>query len=70
MTTYVNPPKKCDICQANIINTFYDARTHSGRWGNLCPQCFQDHGVGLGTGSGQKYVRQAAPDNSFIKEEG
>ena len=49
------PPEKCDICRRKFGTVFYDARTRSGAWGCLCFHCFQRHGVGLGTGCGQKY---------------
>ena len=66
--TYINPPKQCDICQGEFGSTMYDARTSGGRWGNLCHKCFEEHGVGLGTGLGQMYQR--IDDGPFVKEEG
>lgn len=32
----------------------YDARTRTGQWGFLCEAAFREHGVGLGTGKGQR----------------
>lgn len=43
----------CDICGEEA---HYDARTKSGMWGNLCEKCFKKHGIGLGTGKGQKLI--------------
>jgi hypothetical protein len=64
------PPAQCDIGQEDLnkIGVFYDAMIHSGQWGNLCPKCFGNHGVGLGTGRGQKYVQQS--DGKWLKTEG
>ena len=58
----------CDICKRPFGRFMYDARTVQGRWGNLDDSCFIMHGVGLGTGQGQKYERQA--DDSFVKVAG
>ena len=57
-------PANCDICKKDLNDQasdlenpwFVDGATlPSGRWGLLCPSCFAEHGVGLGTGKGQKY---------------
>jgi len=44
---------KCDFCDNEAL---YDARTHRGPWAFLCEKHFQEHGVGLGIGKGQKMV--------------
>lgn len=49
-------PSNCDICDCKITDTFIDGRTRMGPWGNMCPTCHVSHGIGLGTGKGQKYV--------------
>jgi len=49
------PPVACDLCSAGIETQFFDAKTHKGPWGNLCPKCFAAEGRGLGTGLGQRY---------------
>lgn len=67
MTTFINPPKNCDVCGQKLTSVMYDARTHSGPWGCLCPTCYRVHGVGLGTGKGQKYERQ---DGKYVKVAG
>ena len=66
--TYTNPPKLCDICQTVITDRFVDGRTKSGPWANMCLPCYEKHGVGLGTGSGQLFVK--APDGTFAKLKG
>jgi hypothetical protein len=41
----------CDVCSAP--RAVVDCRTRSGRWGNLCVDCYEIHGEGLGVGRGQ-----------------
>ena len=48
-------PKTCDICQSAIKDSFIDGRTVDGPWANMCPECHNNYGVGLGTGKGQEY---------------
>ena len=50
-----DPPKACDICHDAVSTTFVDGKTTMGPWGNMCPDCFSEVGVGLGTGKGQMY---------------
>lgn len=45
--------KKCDFCGALAK---YDGKTITGPWANMCDDCFGEHGVGLGTGKGQKLI--------------
>jgi hypothetical protein len=49
--------RECDLCERalDFEKVFFDARTKSGRWGLLCPKCWLNVGVGLGTGKGQMY---------------
>ena len=58
---------KCDFCGCEISNTLIDGMTHIGSWAVMCPKCHKIHGVGLGTGKGQKYVRDEVGD--FVKVE-
>ncbi len=45
---------KCDFgCSFKAI---YDGKTKSGHWANMCSLHFLLHGIGLGTGKGQKLV--------------
>lgn len=48
----VNLPN-CDFC-GEVAN--YDARTKVGPWANMCQSCFENFGVGLGLGAGQRLV--------------
>ncbi len=41
----------CDFCGKQAE---YDAATKFGPWANMCESDFKVHGVGLGTGRGQK----------------
>lgn len=43
----------CDMCQ-NGNEAVYDAKTKMGPWAYLCQVHFEQFGVGLGTGKGQK----------------
>ena len=58
---------KCDICGEELTKTLIDGRTSNGSWAVMCPKCHKIHGVGLGTGKGQKYVRDTEGD--FVKVE-
>jgi hypothetical protein len=53
----------CDFCQKSVVGKkFVDGRTTSGPWAVMCIECSREHGVGLGTGSGQLY----GPDRKKI----
>jgi hypothetical protein len=58
----------CDVCEGTVSTMFVDGRMTAGPWANMCRVCFVNHGVGLGTGRGQKYVKQA--DGKWLKVEG
>lgn len=51
-----------------IGNVFYDGRTIQGPWAIMNPESFRLHGVGVGTGRGQKYEKQ--PDDKWLKTAG
>lgn len=53
---------KCDFCQSDAL---YDGQTTAGPWANMCNLHFQELGVGLGLGKGQRLVIEKAvdPDN-------
>lgn len=55
----------CDLCGSAFVNRMIDGKTTAGPWGLLCPSCHRKHGIGLGTGRGQEYERQA--DNRWLK---
>lgn len=42
----------------------YDGKTVQGPWANMCEPCFASHGVGLGTGRGQRLVVGEKPKPS------
>jgi hypothetical protein len=54
-TIYINAPSYCSHCSSEFDDTMFDAKTVFGYWGNLCRPCFEEFGVGLGTGRGQEY---------------
>ncbi len=49
----------CDFCQQTLTTEFIDGKTVAGPWAKMCPLCALDFGVGVGTGKGQVYQRQA-----------
>jgi hypothetical protein len=53
--TFINPPKYCDVCKNELKEVFFDAKTKFGPWANMCNDCFNEFGVGIGIGKGQKY---------------
>ena len=62
-TVYVPSLPDCDMHKVTGITVAaaFDARTTSGRWANLCQECFDVHGVGLGTGKGQRFIVGSEP---------
>ena len=52
------PP--CDFCSLlelpEVPKAYYDGRTTMGPWANMCQEHFDQYGVGLGLGRGQKLV--------------
>lgn len=52
------PP--CDFCQRDPTIAFqaahYDGKTRMGPWADMCEEHFQQYGVGLGLGKGQKLI--------------
>ena len=60
-----DPDPQCDLCRKPFGKVFIDGKTDAGPWGNMCPACHRQHGVGLGLGRGQKYQRQA--DGRWLK---
>lgn len=59
-TAYVSKLPTCDIHELQLGETGviaeYDGKTKQGPWANMCASCFEAHGVGLGTGRGQRLV--------------
>lgn len=62
-------PVHCDLCQRPLGNSFIDGAVKpQGSWAILDLKCHRIHGVGLGTGKGQLFQRQA--DGRWLKTEG
>lgn len=43
----------CDICM-DTTPAEYDAKSKQGPWAYMCQRHFEQHGVGLGMGRGQR----------------
>ena len=71
-TVYVGAPEACDLCQSPFAGDMVDGRTRAGPWACMCLPCHAAHGVGLGTGYGQRYRTAASGKHSgrFVKVEG
>lgn len=76
---YISPaPEACDLISDPRFGTkhdnisekgeFVDGRLRVGPWANMCMTCHKTHGVGLGTGLGQRFTRQA--DGRWLKTGG
>jgi hypothetical protein len=48
----------------------FDGKTHSGPWANMCDDCFERNGVGLGLGKGQELVLFDAVTDTPDRDEG
>ena len=50
----------CDFCKqdpgGDLREAKYDGKTYAGPWGYMCEEHYQEHGVGLGLGIGQRLV--------------
>jgi hypothetical protein len=45
----------------------YDGRTKSGHWANMCQECYQEYGVGLGLGKGQELILDDGSEPNQLK---
>lgn len=52
---WIGDAEACDICKRSLDAGFVDGATRGGPWALMCLQCHRLHGVGLGTGRGQRY---------------
>ena len=55
----------CDICGCKLQSRglWIDGRVGGNlKWANMCADCFNDRGVGIGSGKGQLYARQPNGD--------
>ena len=57
-TALVSKLPNCDFCAMEDITepAEYDGQTKLGHWGYMCQHHFDQYGVGLGLGLGQKLV--------------
>lgn len=57
--TYIEPPGKCDLCEAPFENKRYmiDACLEENRnpWGCVCAKCYFKYNLEIGWGKGQLY---------------
>ncbi len=60
--------ERCQLGHEPIVDEFIDGKTVMGPWAIMCPACHRLHGVGLGTGRGQRYRLQT--DLRWKKVEG
>lgn len=52
-------PDTCNTCHRPVGGEFVDGKTAQGPWGIMCSACHRGHGVGFGTGKGQRYSLQS-----------
>jgi len=57
-TTYISSPRECSFCQQDgtVRQATVDGKTIFGGWAYMCDEHFKSHGIGLGTGKGQKLI--------------
>lgn len=58
----------CDIHTATgrgYAQAKYDGKTVAGPWAKMCEDCFNSHGVGLGTGKGQLLEVMHCPECGY-----
>jgi len=57
---YGSSPERCQLCGCSLLEEkiFYDAKSLVGPWAIMCLNCFNDKGLGVGTGLGQVYERE------------
>jgi hypothetical protein len=68
-TRWLSPVPMVDDFGDPIVDTFIDGKTRQGPWGIMTAKSFARHGYRrLGTGYGQKYVKQA--DGKWLCVEG
>ena len=48
---------QCEVCKKTGCCFIFDCATNFGPWANLCENCFEKYGIGLGVGRGQKYQK-------------
>lgn len=57
-TAYIFAPEQCDFCKTagNEVEAKFDGKTVFGPWAYMCDEHFELHGIGLGTGRGQRLI--------------
>ena len=65
---WVGPVPEKDDFGYTIGGVFIDGKLQRGPWAIMTPGNHRLHGVGLGTGRGQKYKKN--PDGKWVKVEG
>jgi len=63
-------PDACNVCHSVLVleGAFVDGQARGMGWCFMCDDCHEKHGVGLGVGKGQRYIRE--PDGSvWVKDE-
>jgi hypothetical protein len=58
---YSPHPGTCGICSKDLLEEKFcidGAMKPSGIWGNMCPECFLEHGAGIEWGVGQLYMQE------------
>lgn len=60
-----NMPPYCDFCSSYTytepVSAQYDGKTTDGPWALMCESHFEAHGIGLGTGKGQRITYEKEP---------
>lgn len=51
-----------------VVEAAYDGKTKYGPWAYMCVTCFVDHGIGLGTGRGQRLIPGPRPTGAGVAE--
>jgi len=52
VSTVVDKRPLCDMCRK--AEAQFDGKTQGGPWAYMCLACYRKHGIGLGTGRGQR----------------
>lgn len=58
----ITAPRVCDVHLARgmEVQATVDGKTVLGPWANMCTECHERYGVGLGTGRGQRLILEAS----------
>lgn len=65
-TQITEPSDSCDFCRtpSSRLNHLVDGANTGAGWAWMCPDCWEQHGLGLGIGKGQLFTKQ--PDENWI----